>query len=62
MAPEKTPANPRGAGRKPATPDDKHKTRTFKCTDAQWEQINHLAEDAGQSTSEYIRMKALQYE
>lgn len=60
MSPEKSPTNPRGAGRKPAPAADKHKTRTFKCTDGQWEKINKLAEEAGLPTSEYIRLKALQ--
>jgi len=62
MAPEKTPTNPRGAGRKPATPTEKYKTRTFKCTDKQWQEINRLAAESNLHTSEYIRTKALQSE
>ena len=60
--PEKTQTNPRGAGRKPAAPGNKHKTRTFKCTDNQWERIKYLAGVVGLSTSEYIRTRALQSE
>lgn len=55
-----SPTNPRGAGRKPVPPEEKYKTRTFKCTDKQWQVINRLAETAGLSTSEYIRKKALE--
>lgn len=60
MTPEKTPTNPRGAGRKPAAPDEKYKTRTFKCTDDQWNQINQMAKTASLPTSEYIRKRALE--
>lgn len=59
MSAKPSPTNPRGAGRKPVPPQKKYKNRTFKCTDAQWYQINQLAETAGISTSEYIRKKAL---
>ncbi|MEW5952597.1 MAG: hypothetical protein AB1815_02400 [Bacillota bacterium] len=60
MTPEKTPTNPRGAGRKPAAPEDKYRSRNIKFTDAEWEKVKKLAIKAGVSTSEYVRQKALQ--
>ncbi|HBC93092.1 MAG TPA: hypothetical protein DCZ10_09405 [Pelotomaculum sp.] len=60
MTAERTNRNPRGAGRKLKLPADKYKTRTFKCTDKQREEINRLAELAGLPTNQYIRTKALE--
>jgi hypothetical protein len=60
MTAERTNRNPCGAGRKLKLPADKYKTRTFKCTDKQWEEINRLAELAELPTSHIFRTKALE--
>jgi len=47
-----------GAGRPPSA--EKMKPRSFKATDADWQQIHELAAKHGfESTSEYIRHVAL---
>ena len=35
------------------------KSRTFRCTDAEWAEIQRRAEKANMNASEYIRSKAL---
>lgn len=46
-----------GAGRPPA--EEPRKARTFKATDAEWEQIQTKARKVGMNASEYIRSKTL---
>jgi hypothetical protein len=46
------------AGRPAMEPDDKRKPRSIKMTDKEWETIKRKAEEAGITTSEYIRIKA----
>ena len=46
-----------GAGRKPDA-DAAKKTRTFKATDLEYQQIKDAAAEAGLCTSEYIRKMA----
>ena len=52
--------NKRRVGRPAVSDEEFRKPRSFKATDAEWEQIKLRAKDAGfSSTSEYIRVKAL---
>lgn len=60
MTPEKTPTNPRGAGRKLKPPEDKYKGHHIKFLPAEWERIKELAATEGLNASEYVRKKALE--
>ncbi|MEA4835389.1 MAG: hypothetical protein VB133_09655 [Anaeromusa sp.] len=52
--------NKRRVGRPAVSDEDFRKPRSFKATDAEWDQIKLKAKAAGfSSTSEYIRFKAL---
>jgi len=47
-------------GRPKAEPEEKHKARSFKCTDRDWEIIKQKSEKEGLNISEYVRKKALE--
>jgi len=47
-----------GAGRKPL--EDPKKPRSIKFSDTEWEVVKEMATMAGMSTSEFIRMRALE--
>lgn len=50
-----------GAGRKPLPKNKVRKPRSFKASDQEWEEIKTLADKAGVSVSEYIRICALKH-
>ena len=49
-----------GAGRPAVSDEEFRKPRSFKATDAEWEQIKAKAKEAGMPASEYIRAKTLE--
>jgi hypothetical protein len=48
-----------GPGRPAMDPDEKRKARSIKMSDEEWDKMKELAEQAGVSVAELIRMKVL---
>lgn len=48
-----------GPGRPAMTDDEKRKPRSIKMSDAEWQELQRKAAEAGISTAEYIRAKTL---
>jgi hypothetical protein len=49
----------RPQGRPAMSPDEKRKPRSIKMSDDEWDKMKELAEQAGVSVAELIRMKVL---